>query len=43
MFIVERRKRGVDEDISVGMQAWSNVAGKSFGEIEREGSKAREG
>jgi len=43
MLSVERRRRGVDDDIKVGMQAWSNVAGSKRGEIENEGSKERQG
>lgn len=43
MFIVERRNSGVDEDMSVGMQACRSVAGRSFGETEKEGRRLREG
>jgi hypothetical protein len=43
MLRVERRKRGVDEDINVGMQACIMVAGKRDGEMEKEGRRLRHG
>jgi hypothetical protein len=40
---VERRKRGVDEDMRVGMQACSRVAGRRLGETVHEGRRERQG
>jgi hypothetical protein len=43
MLRVERRKRGVDDDIKVGMQACSKVAGRRQGETDHDGRRARQG
>jgi hypothetical protein len=43
MLNVERRIRGVEEDIRVGMQACSNVAGRSLVEMENEGRRRAQG
>lgn len=43
IFIVERRKSGVELEMNVGMQACRRVTGKSFGAMEMEGRRAREG
>lgn len=43
MLRVERRRSGVDEDISVGMQACSSVAGSRLGETVKEGRRERQG
>lgn len=43
MLSVERRTRGVEEEIKAGMQAWRRVAGSRLGEMENEGSRARLG
>ncbi len=40
---VERRKRGVEEDINVGTQACMMVAGRRLGETEKEGRRERQG
>jgi hypothetical protein len=40
---VERRNSGVEEEMSVGMQACIMVAGNKLGEIEKEGRRARHG
>lgn len=40
---VDRRRSGVEEDMSVGMHACSNVAGIRREEIENEGSRDRQG
>lgn len=43
MLRVERRRRGVDEVMIVGIQAWRRVAGRRLGAMEREGKSARLG
>jgi hypothetical protein len=43
MLRVERRRRGVDEEIRVGIQAFNRVAGRRRGEMEIEGKSARQG
>jgi hypothetical protein len=40
---VDRRKRGVEEDINVGTQACIMVAGRRLGETEKEGRRERQG
>ena len=40
---VERRTRGVEEEIRVGMQAWSSVAGRRLEDIDIEGRRERQG
>ena len=43
MLRVERRKRGVEEEIRVGTQACIMVAGRRLGETENEGRRERQG
>lgn len=43
MLNVERRKRGVEEEINVGTQACIMVAGRRLGETEKEGRRDRQG
>ena len=43
MLSVERRKRGVEEEISVGTHACIMVAGRRLGETEKEGRRERQG
>jgi len=43
MLSVERRKRGVEEEMRVGTQACIMVAGKRPGETEKDGRRERQG
>lgn len=40
---VERRRRGADEDINVGIQACRRVAGRRRGETDHVGRRERQG
>lgn len=43
MLSIERRTSGVEDEMSVGMQAFRRVAGRRFGATENEGSSERHG
>jgi hypothetical protein len=43
MLSVERNTSGVEEEINVGMQAWSSVTGRIFGETDNDGRRASDG